>query len=59
MATITKAELETINEDLQTELRTLRTENARLHAALTRMTQQYEQLQTCVTRESERTRKLE
>jgi len=59
MATITKAELEIINEELQLEVRRLTTENARLSAALAQLTRQYEELKNSVTRESERTRKLE
>lgn len=59
MATITKAELETINEALQIEIRTLRRENARLNAALAQLTTQYEALTTSIARESERTKRLE
>ncbi len=59
MATIRKAELETINEDLQLEVRTLRKENGRLSAALAQLTRQYEALTTSIARESERTAKLE
>ena len=59
MATITKAELETINEALQLEVRTLRRENARLSAALAQLTTQYAALTTSIARESERTKKLE
>ncbi len=52
MATIRKAELETINEDLQIEVRTLRSENTHLRSSLASATEQYRQL-------SERTAKLE